>query len=239
MTVATAALSSVLLRAEGLRAISPRGLRALDPAACRFAGRAVTVRYLPLREDRAAALSPYNADAPFFDAWEQAGPGDVVVIDAAGRDDAGILGEMLATRLQRRGAAAVLCDGGMRDVVALRALGLPIVCRGPAPASSTAGLMLVDHGLPVSVGGVTVFPGDWVVGDEDGVVICPATSWETACAAVAAREAIEAYVRLRVEAGEPVRGLYPPTDAVREAFSRWQAAGSPPDRLTCPSGVTE
>jgi regulator of RNase E activity RraA len=232
MTVPTAALSSVLLRAEGLRAISPRGLAPLDPATCRFAGRAVTVRYLPLREDRAAALSPYNTEAPFFDAWEQTRPGDVVVIDAAGREDAGILGEMLATRLQRLGAAAVVCDGGMRDVVALRALGMPIVCRGPAPASSTAGLMLVDHGLPVSVGGVTVFPGDWVVGDEDGVVICPAASWEKARAEVANREAIEAYVRLRVEAGEPVRGLYPPTDAVREAFARWQAAGSPPDRLT-------
>jgi regulator of RNase E activity RraA len=232
MSVPTAALSSVLLRAEGLRAISPRGLASLDPHACRFAGRAVTVRYLPLREDRAASLSPYNTEAPFFDAWEQTRPGDVVVIDAAGREDAGILGEMLATRLQRLGAAAVVCDGGMRDVVALRALGLPILCRGPAPASSTAGLMLVDHGLPVSIGGVTVFPGDWVVGDEDGVVICPAAVWEKAQAEVASREAIEAYVRLRVEAGEPVRGLYPPTDAVREAFARWQAAGAPPHRLT-------
>jgi regulator of RNase E activity RraA len=232
MTVPTAALSSVLLRAEGLRTISPRGLSPLDPAACRFAGRAVTVRYLPLREDRAAALSPYNATAPFFDAWEQVRAGDVVVIDAAGREDAGILGEMLATRLQRLGAAGVVCDGGMRDVVALRELGLPVFCRGPAPASSTAGLMLVDHGLPVAIGGVTVFPGDWVVADEDGVVICPAASWEKAKAEVAVREAIEAYVRLRVAAGEPVRGLYPPTDAVREAFARWQAAGSPPDRLT-------
>lgn len=232
MTPPTAALSSVLLRAEGLRAISPRGLAPLDPARCRFAGRAVTVRYLPLREDRAAALSPYNEAAPFFDAWEQAGPGDVVVIDAAAREDAGILGEMLATRLHRRGAAAVVCDGGMRDVVALRELGLPVFCRGPAPASSTAGLMLVDHGLPVAIGGVTVFPGDMVVGDEDGVVVCPAAAWEKALAEVASREAIEAYVRLRVAAGEPVRGLYPPTQAVREAFARWQANGSDPNRLT-------
>jgi regulator of RNase E activity RraA len=231
MNVPTAALSSVLLRAEGLRTIAPRGLSPLDPAACRFAGRAVTVRYLPLREDRAAALSPYNEAAPFFDAWEQVREGDVVVIDAAGREDAGILGEMLATRLARLGAAGVVCDGGMRDVVALRGLGLPVFCRGPAPASSTAGLMLVDHGLPVAIGGVTVFPGDMVVADEDGVVICPAASWEKAKAEVAAREAIEAYVRLRVEAGEPVRGLYPPTDAVRAAFARWQAAGSPRDRL--------
>jgi regulator of RNase E activity RraA len=232
MSVPTAALSSVLLRAEGLRAIAPRALAALDPARCRFTGRAVTVRYLPLREDRAASLSPYNAEAPFFDAWEQVHPGEVVVIDAAGREDAGILGEILATRLRHLGAAGVVCDGGMRDVVALRDLGLPIICRGPAPASATAGLMLVDHGLPVAIGGVTVFPGDMVVSDEDGVVVCPAACWEKAQAEVAAREAIEAYVRLRVEAGEAVRGLYPPTDAVREAFARWQANGSPPDRLT-------
>jgi regulator of RNase E activity RraA len=231
MTLPTAALSSVLLRTEGLRAISPRGLAPLDPGSCRFSGRAVTVRYLPLREDRAEALSPYNTAAPFFDAWEQVGEGDVVVIDAAGREDAGILGEMIATCLKLRGAAGVVCDGGMRDVVTLRTLGLPIFCRGPAPASSTAGLMLVDHGIPVSVGGVTVFPGDHVVADEDGVVVCPASLWEKAGQAVGAREAIEAYVRRRIEAGEGIRGLYPPTEATRAAFARWQANGSPPDRL--------
>lgn len=232
--IPTAALASVLQRQHGLRAVAMPGLVPLDPARPCFAGPAVTVRYLPLREDRAEALSPYTPSAPFHAAWEQARPGSVVVIDAAGRAEAGILGEMLATGLARAGAAGVVCDGGMRDVVELRALGLPMWIRGPAPASSTAGLMLVDHGLPVACAGVAVFPGDWIVADEDGVVVCPAEALDSALAEIRAREAIEAWIRARIAAGDPVRGLYPPTEAVRAAFARWVAAGSPPDRLMVP-----
>lgn len=228
----TAALSSVLLRHWGIRALSPQGIAPLAPTQCRFAGRATTIRYLPLREDLAAAYVPYNPTAPTFDAIEGVQPGEVVVIEAEARADAGILGEMMATRLMRRGAVAVVCDAGMRDVVDLRGMAMPVWCRGPAAPSSTAGLMLVEHGRPVALGGVTILPGDWVVGDEDGVVVCPASLWEPALAEVAAREALERYVRLRIEAGEALRGLYPPTDAVKAAFVAWQAAGSPPDRLT-------
>jgi regulator of RNase E activity RraA len=192
----------------------------------------VTVRYLALREDKAEVLSPYNPAAPFHGAWEQAGPGSVVVIDAQGRDDSGILGEMLATGLLNAGVAGVVCDAGMRDVVELRGLGLPMWHRGPAPASSTANLMLVDYGLPVTCAGVTVYPGDWIVADEDGVVVCPSAAYAAAAAEVREREAIESWIRRRIAAGEKPRGLYPPTDAVRAAFARWVAAGSPPDRLT-------
>jgi regulator of RNase E activity RraA len=74
---------------------------------------------------------------------------------------------MMALRLARLGAAAAVRDAGMRDVVELRALGLPVRRRGAAAASSSATLMLVEHGRPVPLGGVTVMAGDWLVGAED------------------------------------------------------------------------
>lgn len=230
-TPPTAALASVLQRRLGLLRNCPAGVRPLDPGKCRFAGPAHTIRYLPLREDAARRFHPYTPEAPFAGAFEAASPGAVVVIAAMGHAGSGILGEMIAGRLRKRGVAGVVCDAGMRDVQDIAALAMPVFCSGPAPASSTAALMLVDHGLPVACGGVTIFPGDMVAGDEDGVVVCPASEWEAACSEVAEREAIEAYVRLRIEAGHALTGLYPPTDATRTAFKAWQAAGSPPDRL--------
>lgn len=177
-------------------------------------------------------MAPYGAASPFAAAYEATEAGRVVVIATMASAASGILGGMIALRLQKRGAAGVVCDGGMRDVEEIRALGLPVFCAGPAPASSTTRLMLVDHGGPVACGGVTIFPGDMIVGDADGVVVCPAAHWQAACAEIAEREAIEVYVQQRLRAGHAMSGLYPPTEATRAAFRAWQAAGSPPDDLT-------
>ncbi|WP_170984838.1 ribonuclease activity regulator RraA [Roseomonas sp. AR75] len=223
MTPASASLASVLLKRWGLRALSPTGIAPLDPARCRFAGRAATIRYLPLREDLAPRFHPVDPAAPSHDAIEAVQAGEVLVIEAEARAEAGILGELMALRLQMQGAAAVVCDAGMRDVAALRAMDLPVWCRGPAPASSSATLMLVEHGRPVALGGVTIMQGDWMVGDEDGVVVCPAALWEEALREVEAREALEEYVKTRLARGEPLRGLYPPDAAVQAAFETWRA----------------
>ncbi len=207
---ATAALASVLLKRWGIRAASPVGVGPLNPERCRFAGRAATMRYLPLREDLEKRFSTVNPEAPSFDAFDTVQPGQVVVIEAEARADAGILGGIMAARLVAQGAAGVVCDAAMRDVSELRALGLPVFCRGAAPGSSSASLMLVEQGRPVALGGCTVMPDDWVVGDEDGVVVCPAALWDQALVAVAEREAMEAAILPRIRAGTPLRGLYPP-----------------------------
>jgi regulator of RNase E activity RraA len=170
----------------------------------------VTARYLPLREDLAPRFHPADPAAPSHDFFDSVPEGAVVVIEAEARAEAGVLGEIMALRLAKQGAAAVVCDAGMRDVAELRAIGLPVWCRGPAAASSSAVLMLVEHGRPMALGGVTVMPGDWVAGDADGVVVCPAALWDDALAEVARREAAEAPIRAGVEEGAKLRGLYPP-----------------------------
>lgn len=231
MAYSTAALASILQRRFGVTRVAMRGLRALDTERARFHGPAATVRYLARREDLDEAYSPFNAASPFAAAFEQVAEGAVLVIDAQRDIGAGILGEMLATRLQARGCAGVVCDGGMRDVTEIAATGLAVAHAGPAPASSTASLILADHALPITCAGVTVLPGDWIVADEDGVVVCPAAIWPAARAEMESRAALEAWVRLRLARGEPMAGLYPPTEATKAEYARWVAAGSPPDRL--------
>jgi regulator of RNase E activity RraA len=151
-----------------------------------------------------------------------------VVIDGMGRDDSGILGEMLATRLKVLGVAGVVCDGGMRDLAEIRAVGMPMFCRIGAPPPSFVNLMLTDVNIPIACGGVAVFPGDTVVADEDGVAVCPAHMAAEALPAVLEQDRLERYVRRRVEAGESLVGLYPPGERVAAEYAAWVAAGKPP-----------
>lgn len=193
----------MLLKRHGLRNTAPRALRPNDLARCRFLGTALTLRYLPLREDLAQRQSLDNHDAVMHRVMERVTPGTVVVIDGQGREDCGMLGEMLVTRMKVLGAAGIVCDGGMRDLAEIRSTGLPLFCRVGAPPPSFAGLMLQDFDLPVFCGGVTVFPGDTVVGDEDGVALCPRALAAAVVPLAVEQDRVERYVRQRVEAGEP------------------------------------
>lgn len=223
-----ATITTVLLKQHGLRNTAIRGIRPNDPARCRFLGTALTLRYLPLREDLADRQSLSNADALMHRVMDRIRPGTAVVIDAMGREDCGILGEMLVTRMKVLGAAGIVCDGGMRDLAEIRSTGLPMFCRIGAPPPSFVGLMLQDIDIPVSCGGVTVFPGDTVVGDEDGVSICPREHAAAVVPAAIEQDRVERYVRMRVEKGEALPGLYPPGEATMAAYRAWVAGGEVP-----------
>lgn len=224
---ATAAtVTTLLLKNHGLRNTAVRGLRPNDAAACSFAGRAVTLRYLPVRDDLLAAQSLSNPAALMHRVLDRVGPGDVLVIDALGREDAGILGDVICARLKVQGVAGVVCDGAMRDVAEIRALGLPLFLKAASPPPSFVQLMLQDVDLPVACGGVTVFPGDSVVGDEDGVAICPAHLAAAVLPAAAEQDRVERYIRERVLRGEKLKGLYPPNAETNAAYAAWLAAGA-------------
>jgi regulator of RNase E activity RraA len=225
---ATAAtVTTLLLKIHGLRNTAVRGLRANDAAACRFAGPAVTLRYLPVRDDMLASQSLANPEALMHRVLDRLGPGDVLVIDGMGREDAGILGDVICARLKVLGVAGVVCDGAMRDVVEIARLGLPMFCRGATPPPSFVQLMLQDLDVPIACGGVTVFPGDAVIADEDGVAICPAHLAEAILPAAAEQDRIERYIRERVLKGERLKGLYPPNPATNAAYRAWIEAGEP------------
>jgi 4-hydroxy-4-methyl-2-oxoglutarate aldolase len=117
--------------------------------------------------------------------------GSVLVVDVGPVPDRGYWGEVLTTAAEAAGLAGLVIDGGVRDVAALEAHRFPVF-------SSTISLpgarkdQLGTVGAPVTVGGVPVAMGDWVVGDVDGVTVVPEPSLDAVCAAGEAREAKEA-----------------------------------------------
>lgn len=230
-TPTTATLTTVLLKQHGLRNTAIRGISAIDPARAAFSGRAVTARYLPLREDFLPSASAMGPEAPISRLLDRLSAGDVLVVDGRGHDDNGLIGDIIGARLGVLGVAGVVLDGRVRDLSELVALGLPVQCRGTAPPPSFANVMLVDFDLPVACGGISVFPGDRIVADSDGVVAVPAALWGEVAAKAIEQDRVERYIRLRVAAGEKLAGLYPPNEASRAAYAAWVARGEPTDRL--------
>jgi RraA family protein len=97
-------------------------------------------------------------------------PGDVLVIDGKGDETCALMGEIMVSQCMAIGIAGVVLYGSVRDTEAIRALGFPVYAVGANPNGPTK---LVPGRLnwPISVGGVTVNPGDLVVGDADGIVV--------------------------------------------------------------------
>jgi regulator of RNase E activity RraA len=185
----------------------------------RMVGRARTVRFVPLRPDL-AELFPNREENPHRKAVEQIGAGEVLVVDAHGDGDGGIFGDIMSARLKARGAAGLVVDGSLRDVWQIQALDLPVYTRHIHAAGVGRALSAVEMDGIVSCGGVAVRPGDYLVGDPDGVVVVPAALAAEAAAYGDEHEALESYIRERVLAGAPLAEAYPPTEAFRAEYER-------------------
>ncbi len=217
--VSTATLTTVLLK-KGLRNVWMRGTRALSPGQPRLVGPAFTLRFVPAREDLATPES-WSSPTSTRTAIEAMPAGCVAVVDAMGVTDAGILGDILCARMRKRGVAALVTDGVVRDVAGVRGTGLPVWCQGGAAPPSVAGLTFVGWGEPIGCGGVAVFPDDVIVVDEDGAVVIPHALLADALAAAPAQERLEEWIMGEVEAGAALPGLYPPNAENRARYEAW------------------
>lgn len=217
--ITTATLTTVLLK-KGLRNVWLRGTRPLAPTLSRQVGRAFTLRFVPAREDLATPES-WSSPVSTRAAIEQMPAGAIAVVDAMGVTDAGIFGDILCARMGRRGVAALVTDGVVRDRAGVVATGLPVWCQGAAAPASVAGLTFVNWQEPIACGGVAVFPNDVIVADDDGAVVIPAALLEAVIPAAVEQERLEAWIMDEVRAGKALPGLYPP-DADNKA--RYEAA---------------
>lgn len=218
--VSTATLTSQLLR-RGIRTTFLQGLRPTRPD-LRMVGYAHTLRYVPVREDVVAAdRAELNAQKR---AIESVSPGDVLVIEARGEEGAGTIGDILALRALRRGAAGIVTDGGLRDSPAVAGLDVPTYYR--APHASQLGIVHypLEVDVPVSCAGVLVLPGDVLVGDAEGVVVLPAALAEEVARDALEQEERERFALERVDLGDAVPGLYPLGESRLQEFEEWRAA---------------
>ena len=149
--------SSILADVAGRRGALHGRIAPLAPT-MRFAGPALTVEVRP------------GDNLMIHAALAIAQPGDVIVVDGKGDLTSALMGEIMCQQAARIGVAAVVIDGAVRDAEAIRALGLPMYACGLNPNGPTK-LVPGRLNLPISIGGVTIEPGDLVVGDGDGVTV--------------------------------------------------------------------
>ncbi len=221
--VTTATLTTVLLK-KGLRNVWLRGARPLRPEQPRLVGRAFTLRFVPAREDLATPES-WSSPISTRAAIEAMPAGCIAVVDAMGVTDAGIFGDILCARMHRRGVAALVTDGVVRDLAGVLATGLPVWCRGAAAPPSVAGLTFVAWQQPIGCGGVAVFPNDVIVADADGAVLIPAALLDDVIAQAVEQERLEAWIMREVEQGAALPGLYPPNAENKARYEAERAKG--------------
>jgi regulator of RNase E activity RraA len=217
--VTTATLTTILLK-KGLRNVWIRGAFPIAPGVKRVVGRAFTVRFVPAREDLATPES-WSSPKSTRGAIEQMSAGCIAVVDAMGVKDAGIWGDILCARMAKRGVAALVTDGVVRDVTGVLSTNLPVWAAGAAAPPSVAGLTFVDWQQPVACGGVAVFPDDVIVADQDGAVLIPAALVGDIVDLALEQENFEAWIMDEVNGGASLPGLYPPNE---ENKARYEAS---------------
>ncbi|MFS0733754.1 fumarylacetoacetate hydrolase family protein [Microbacterium sp. 1P10UB] len=221
LDVTPVAALSAQLRKRGLDNATIDGVRPTHPE-MKLIGVARTLRFVPNREDLFASHGGgYNAQKRAFDAVEE---GEVIVIEARGESGSGTLGDILALRARARGAAGIVTDGGVRDMDAVAAIGLPVYSRGAHPAVLGRRHVPWDVDLTIACGGTTVQPGDVIVGDADGVIVLPRAMAEEVARAALAQEEEDAWIAEQVAAGHPVDGLFPMNAAWRAIYDARESA---------------
>jgi regulator of RNase E activity RraA len=205
--VSTATITTVMLK-KGLRNVWLRGSRPLRPGQPRLVGSAFTLRFVPAREDLATPES-WSSPISTRTAIEAMPEGCIAVVDAMGITDAGIFGDILCARMVKRGVAALVTDGVVRDVEGVLGTGLAVWCDGFAPPPSVAGLTFVGWGEPIGCGGVAIFPNDIIVADQDGAVLIPQALLDHILAEGPEQERMEGWIVEQVNNGAALPGLYP------------------------------
>ena len=219
--VSTDTITTVLMRPHGMRTRAIRNIRPVNPQRCRFIGPAVTLRFVPLREDHAATASAVSPGGRLHGKLDTLAPGSVLVMDMGGDDTSGAIGDVIVARLIALGVAGVVADGGMRDVGVISEMNLPVWSRAAAPPPSPRSLMAVGFQEVIGCGGVMVEPNDIIVADSSGVVVIPRALARDVADHGVEHEDVEVWIKAQIERGAPLAGLYPPTDDV---MAKWRAA---------------
>lgn len=189
------------------------------PSNPRFVGEAFTLRFIPAREDLDVVEVFKDPNHPQRLAVETIGSGQVMVVDSRGDTRAASAGEILMTRIAVRGGVGFVTDGSVRDSFKMDEIGIPVFSSGISANTNLIHHHAVDFQVPIGCAGVAVFPGDVVVGDEEGILIIPSDIVEEVAKAAFEQHALEEFILDKVRKGSALPGTYPPSDSVRAEFA--------------------
>ena len=195
-----------------------------------MAGRALTMRYLPVRPDLDEGVQQLakegNWDFRFNTrAGEDAKAGDVVVVELGGQvDRATFMGTMTGLAIKLQKTNGIVVDGGIRDLSGFKEFkDFPVFYAG-AHASAMADQVGVEWNTPVRIGQVTVMPGDVIVGDEEGLLVFPPQITAEVIKAAEAQTFVEEFKAEKMNEGKhPTREIYPKlSPALEKEFEEWK-----------------
>lgn len=222
--VSVATLATALYK-RGLRNQTIQDVRPVRAKGRNMVGPAFTLRYIPAREDLNQLSEFQNPEHPQRKAVEICPEGAVLVMDSRKNPRAASAGDILVTRMQMRGVAGVVTDGGFRDAVRIGELDIPAYHNRPSSPTNLTLHQALDLNVPIGCGDVAVFPGDIMVGDDDSVIVIPADIADEIADEAHEMTAYEDFVVEQVRAGKTIVGLYPATKQESlDAFAEWRKA---------------
>jgi regulator of RNase E activity RraA len=225
--VSTATIATCLFK-KGLKNQFIQNVHPLKSGKPIMVGPAYTLRYIPARED----LNPITVfkDPKHLQrvAVEECPEGAVLVIDSRKDARAASAGSILATRLMKRGVAGLVTDGGFRDSAEIAELDMPSYHNRPSAPTNLTLHQAIAINDPIACGDVAVFPGDMIVGDDDGIMVIPANIVDEVANECLQMTLYEEFVFLKVDKGEAIIGLYPMTDErIVAEFEAWKKNKKP------------
>jgi regulator of RNase E activity RraA len=187
-------------------------------------GPAITLQFLPKRED---IHKPGEYSGPERQLHRHAlyhtQPGDIVVVDARGDLMSGVFGDMMLTFFKGRGGAGIVVDGCIRDYPNVKKLDLPLWTKGFTPNFHTqTNIWPMGVNVPIACGNVLVMPGDIIIADDDGAVVCPVDLAPELSKKAGDHAEWEVFSRQRLLEGGDLRKYYPLTDEAREEYEVWK-----------------
>lgn len=220
--VSTATVATCLFK-RGLKNQFIQKVKPLKLGRPTMVGEAFTLRYIPAREDRNPVSVFRNSNHPQRVAVESCPEGAVMVIDSRKSARAASAGSILITRLMVRGASGIVTDGGFRDSAEIAALPFSSYHKRPSAPTNLTLNEAIDINVPIACGDVAVFPGDIVIGDDDGIMIVPANIIDEVADECLEMTVFEDFVLEKVNIGSTIIGLYPPTDEKTKVdFEKWK-----------------
>ncbi|WP_350288964.1 ribonuclease activity regulator RraA [uncultured Croceitalea sp.] len=221
--VSTATVATCLFK-KGLKNQFIQGVVPLKKGKPTMVGEAFTLRYIPAREDLNPISVFKDENHPQRVAVETCPEGAVLVIDSRKDARAASAGSILATRLMKRGVSGMVTDGGFRDSAEIANLDFSSYHSAPSAPTNLTLHQAIDINVPVGCGDVAVFPGDIIIGDDDGVMVIPSNIAEEVANECLEMTLFEEFVMENVQKGDTIIGLYPLTnDSIKVKFEKWKA----------------